>query len=325
VVFKHPHLLWGLVLIPVLYYILYVRERKGAASVSLLPFFPERVTFRVTLLAVSRVLLVATLGMFVLALSRPQRGYIEETLHTEGIDIVLCIDVSSSMKAEDFKPNRLGAARAVARDFIAGRTTDRIGLVVFSRQAVTQSPLTVDHGIVYDFIDTIDTGMIPDGTAIGNAIAESSKRLLGGGEKSKVMILLTDGINNAGEIDPLTAAQAAAAMDIKIYTIGVGSVGTAPYPVEDEVFGRRYVQVPVQIDEESLTRIAPVNGGRYFRATNTEKLEEIYREIDLLEKSKIEIRHYRRTREWFPVPLALGMVLFLLHMILYRAVVRPVP
>lgn len=324
-VFKHPHVLWALVIVPVMFYLLFLRERKGAAAVSLLAFFPERRTFRTRLLSVTRGLLVLSLGMLVLAMARPQKGYIEETLHTEGIDIVLCIDISSSMMAEDFKPNRLGAAKTVAKEFIAGRGTDRIGLVVFSRKAVTQSPLTIDHGMLYDFIDNIKIGMIPDGTAIGNAITESARRLLGGGEKSKVLILLTDGINNTGEIDPLTAASAADAVGIKIYTIGVGSMGTAPYPVEDRVFGRRYVQVPVQIDEESLTGIAESTGGRYFRATNTEKLEEIYREIDLLEKSKIEIQQYRRTGEWYPYPLVLGMILLAAHGVLYRAVLRSIP
>jgi Ca-activated chloride channel family protein len=324
-VFKHPHLLWALVLVPVLFYFLFLRERRGAAWVSLAAFFPRKRTLRTRLQAAARGLLVLSLGMLVLAMARPQRGYIEETLHTEGIDIVLCIDISSSMKAEDFKPNRLGAAKAVAKEFIASRGTDRIGLVVFSRSAITTSPLTVDHGMLHDFIDHIHIGMITDGTAIGNAIAESARRLVGGGEESRVLILLTDGINNSGEIDPLTAASAAAAVGVKIYTIGVGSTGTAPYPVEDQVFGRRYVQVPVQIDEESLTAIAESTGGRYFRATNTEKLEEIYREIDLLEKSRIEIRQYRRTREWYPVPVVLGMILLVAHVVLYRAVLRLIP
>ncbi|MFW6180140.1 MAG: vWA domain-containing protein [Spirochaetota bacterium] len=324
-VFKHPNLLWALVLVPVLFYLLFLHERRGAAWVSLAAFFPQRRTVRTRLQAAARGLLVLCLGMLVLAMARPQKGFIEETLHTEGIDIVLCIDISSSMKAEDFIPNRLGAAKAVAKEFIAGRGTDRIGMVVFGRSAITASPLTIDHGMLQDFIDDIHIGMIPDGTAIGNAIAESSRRLMGGGGESRVLILLTDGINNSGEIDPLTAASAAAAVGIKIYTIGVGSTGTAPYPVEDQVFGRRYVQVPVQIDEESLTAIAESTGGRYFRATNTEKLEEIYREIDLLEKSKIEIRQYRRTREWYTVPVVLGMILLVAHVLLYRAVLRPIP
>jgi Ca-activated chloride channel family protein len=324
-IFKYPHFLWGLVLVPLIFYLLTMGERKGSTLSSVFGLFPSRRTFRIQLLLFSRFVLAASFGLFIVAFARPQKGYIEETLHTEGIDIVLCIDISSSMKAEDFKPNRLGAAKIVARDFIEGRDTDRIGLVVFSRKAVTQSPLTIDYSILYNFIETIEIGMIADGTAIGNAISESAKRLIGGEEESKVLILLTDGINNSGEIDPITAASAAQSLDIKIYTIGVGSMGSAPYPVDDSIFGKRYVQVPVQIDEDTLERIAGITGGRYFRATDTETLEEIYREIDLLEKSKIEIEQYKRTREWFSIPLALGLFLIVMNLAVQKIVLRTIP
>jgi len=325
VAFKNPHLLWSLILLPILFYLLYKKEREQTVSISLLSFFPLRKTFRIRLLLGSKLLLVLSLGFFSLAMARPQKGFIDETLNTEGIDIVLSIDISSSMKAEDFKPNRLGAAKRVAKEFINGRKTDRIGLVVFSRKAITQSPLTIDYSILYNFIDSIEIGMIQDGTAIGNAIAESSKRLLAGKEKSKVLILLTDGINNSGEIDPLTAAMAARSLGIKIYTIGVGSMGNAPYPVDDAVFGIRYVSVPVQIDEQVLKEIASITKGKYFRATNTQKLENIYREIDLLEKSKIEIKQYKKTKEWFAYPLFAGFLLFSIHLFLYRAILKPIP
>ena len=179
--------------------------------------------------------------------------------------------------------------------------------------------------ILYDFIDTIEIGMIPDGTAIGNAIAESSKRLVGGVGKSNVLILLTDGINNSGEIDPITAARAAEALGIKIYTIGVGSMGSAPYPVQDQVFGKRYVSVPVQIDEEVLRSIAQITGGRYFRATDTQKLEDIYREIDQLEKSKIEIKQYRKTKERFVAPTLTGIILFCFYLMLSKTYLKTIP
>ncbi len=317
--------LWGLIALPVLFYYLFKRGREITISTPILSYFPVKKTLRVRLLFTSRLILILSVGFFLLALARPERGYIEEELITEGIDIVLCIDISSSMKAEDFKPNRLGAAKNVAKEFLIGRKTDRIGLVVFSRQAITQSPLTIDYSILHNFIDAIEIGMIRDGTAIGNAITESSKRLVIGKEKSKVMILLTDGINNSGEIDPLTAAYAAKALGIKIYTIGVGSMGHAPYPVEDQVFGRRYVSVPVQIDEEVLISIAGITGGRYFRATNTQKLEEIYHEIDLLEKSKIEIKQYRRIKEQFTYPLFTGTVLLGIYLFLTASMLKTVP
>jgi len=323
--FKNPQLLWSLIIVPIIFYAVFTSSKKRTISTPFVSFFPRRKTFRVRLLIVSRILLMLSLGLFILAMARPQKGYIEERINTEGIDIVLAIDISSSMKAEDFKPNRLGAAKAVAKEFIAGRKTDKIGLVIFSRKAITQSPLTIDYSLLYNFIDGVETGMIQDGTAIGNAIAEGSKRLIAGREKSKVMILLTDGINNSGEVEPLTAASAARALNIKIYTIGVGSMGNAPFPVDDPVFGKRYVSVPVQIDEQVLRKIASTTEGKYFRATNTAKLEEIYREIDLLEKSKIEIKQYRRTREWFAYPLIAGLLLFMLYLFLERAVLKAVP
>ncbi len=323
--FKNPQILWGLSIVPLLYYYL----RWGLFSKVLLTgtyrFFPGRKTFRTRLLQFSRALLALSLGLFVFSLARPQKGYIEEKLITEGIDIVLAVDISSSMKAEDFKPNRLGAARNVAKDFIEGRKNDKIGLVVFSRKAITHSPLTIDYSMLYGFIDGIETGMIQDGTAIGNAIIEGTKRLNQGKEKSKVLILLTDGINNSGEVDPVTAAYATKAFGIRVYTIGVGSTQNAPFPVDDPVLGKRYVYVPVQIDEAVLQRIADITAGRYFRATDTEKLVEIYREIDALEKSKIEIQQYRRVKEWFVYPLVAGIFLLCAYIVIEKLVLKVLP
>ena len=323
--FKNPHVLWSLLIIPLLLYYSYKKKKGGTIDTSFLAFFPVKNTFRIALFYISKIILVLSLGFLLLALARPQKGYLEDKFITEGIDIVLALDISSSMKAEDFKPNRLGAANNVAKEFIRGRKTDKIGLVVFSRKAITQSPLTIDYGILYNFINSIEIGMIPDGTAIGNAIAEASKRLVGGQGKSKVLILLTDGINNSGEIDPYTAARAAAALNIKIYTIGVGSMGEAPYPVDDPAFGQRYVSIPVQIDEEMLLQISSITNGRYFRATDIKKLEEIYAEIDTLEKSKIEIKQFIKVRERFLFPLFIGTILFCFYLIIYRIYLKVIP
>ena len=323
--FKNPHILWSLIIIPITLYYVYRKKKEGTISAPFLSFFPGRNTFRITLFLIANISLVLSIGFFLTALARPQEGYIEDKFITEGIDIVLALDISSSMKAEDLKPNRLGAANSVAKEFISGRKTDKIGLVVFSRKAITHSPLTIDYGILHNFIDNIEIGMIPDGTAIGNAIAEGTKRLMGGEGKSKVLILLTDGVNNSGEIDPLTAARAAKALSIKIYTIGVGSKGNAPYPVDDQAFGKRYVSIPVQIDEGVLLNIASITNGRYFRATDTKKLVEIYNEIDKLEKSKIEIKQFIKVRERFYYPLFAGIFLLCLHFIIHKLVLRVVP
>ncbi len=323
--FKNPHILWSLIILPLLFYFIILSERKRRIETSVFSFFPNKKTIRVWLLFFSKIILILSIGLFFVSLARPQKGYIEEKLITEGIDIVLAIDISSSMKAEDFKPNRVGAAKNVAKEFINGRKTDKIGLVVFSRKAITHSPLTVDYTILYNFIDVIEIGMIEDGTAIGNAIMEGSKRLREGKEKSKVLILLTDGINNSGEVDPLTAAYATKALNIKVYTIGVGSMQNAPYPVDDPAFGKRYVYVPVQIDEEVLREIADITDGRYFRATDTRKLEEIYREIDMLEKSKIEIKQFKRVRERFLYPLITGIVLLMVHLFLEKIFLKVIP
>jgi Ca-activated chloride channel homolog len=229
----------------------------------------------------------------VLALARPQAGTREIDVKSEGIDIVLAVDASGSMKAEDFKPNnRLFVAKEVAAQFVDGRQGDRIGIVVFAGEAFTQCPLTLDYGILKELIGAIDFGIEPDGTAIGMAIANSVNRLRRSEAKSKVVILLTDGINNSGAIDPLTAAEAASALNIKIYTIGVGVEGEAPYPVDDPVFGRRYVRMPSDVDDEALGKIAERTGGLYFRATSPEALREIYARIDRLEKTKVETREY---------------------------------
>jgi Ca-activated chloride channel family protein len=267
--------------------------------------------FRARLAAWLPVLPLLGGALLVTALARPQTGAAKVEVKSEGIDIVLAMDISGSMQAEDFKPhNRLYVAKEVAKRFVSGRSGDRIGLVVFSGGAYTQCPLTLDYGILLNLIDQVDFGQIPDGTAIGMGLATAVNRLREAGGKSQVVILLTDGQNNAGAIDPLTAAQAAGALGIRVYTIGAGTNGPARIPVDDPVFGRRYVTIVADVDEPTLKEIARTTGGRYFRATSAEALEAIYAEIDRMEKTEAETVEYVQYDEKGPV-LALAAALIL--------------
>lgn len=261
----------------------------------------------------------------VVAFARPQTGVTSENVLTEGIDIVMVLDVSSSMLAEDLEPNRLGAAKAVASDFVAGRRNDRIGLVAFAGQAFTQAPLTIDHGVVTTLLGELDTGMIEDGTAVGMGLATAVKRLQASEADSKVVILLTDGRNNRGEIGPLTAAQMAQALGVRVYTIGAGSRGTARVPVDDPLRGRVYASMRVDIDEQTLQEVAALTGGRYFRATDAESLAAIYAEIDELERTEIEVENFTQYAERFPVPLGLGLIFLLGELGLANTVLRKLP
>jgi Ca-activated chloride channel family protein len=248
--------------------------------------------------------------LLVLALARPQTGAARIEVKSEGIDIVLALDVSGSMRAEDFKPNRLAVAKEVAKEFVSGRSGDRIGLVVFSGGAYTQCPLTLDYGVLESLLDDVGFGQLPDGTAIGMALATAVNRLRETKGDSRVVILLTDGQNNAGEIDPLTAAEAAHALGVRVYTIGAGTQGAARMPVDDPVLGRRYVTIDASVDEESLQQIARITGGRYFRATSPEALESIYKEIDRMERTDAETVEYVEYDEKGPI-LALVAALLL--------------
>lgn len=231
----------------------------------------------------------------VIALAAPRSGASVVNIDAEGIAIVLALDISSSMLAEDFAPqNRLRVAKQKVADFVAGRRYDRIGLVAFAGEALTQVPITIDYAVIFEALDQLQagTGMLDDGTAIGTAIATAANRLRRVPGESRVMIVMTDGENNRGEIDPLTAARAAAAYDIRIYTIGVGSEGVAPIPVATGPFGVQYANLPVHLDEELLSEIAAVSGGRYFRATHEAALDSIYGQIDRLEKTSVEVSRY---------------------------------
>ena len=265
------------------------------------------------------------LACVIVALARPQTGVTGENVVAEGIDIILALDVSSSMLAEDLTPNRLEAAKAVAAEFAEGRSNDRIGLVIFAGKAFTQAPLTLDHSVVGSLLGELEVGMIEDGTAIGMGLATAVKRLQVSEAASKVVVLLTDGRNNRGEIDPITAAHAAQALGVRVYTVGAGSRGMARVPVADRFGGRRYVTTQVDVDEPALRATAEATGGRYYRATDRESLEAIYREIDELETTEIQVENFTRYGERFALPLLAGLALLLVEVVLARTRLRTLP
>jgi Ca-activated chloride channel family protein len=268
---------------------------------------------------------ILALAALIVAFARPQSGVSNESVVTEGIDIILALDISSSMLAEDLAPNRIRAAKQVAADFVRGRRNDRIGLVAFAGEAFTQVPLTLDYDVVGLLLDELAVGMIEDGTAIGMGLATAVKRLQDSAADSKVIVLLTDGRNNRGEIDPVTAAQMAQALGIKVYAIGAGTRGTARVPVDDPVFGKRYVGMRVDIDEDVLKEVARLTEGIYYRATDTESLANVYREIDELETTEIEVQHFTRYGELFRTPLIIGLTLVVLEMTLGNTLLRKLP
>lgn len=325
----HPYYLLLLLMIPgIIWWTLSRRKRRRSSLIySDLSLVRSAQRSRPPHLHLVPIILRAlALFLFILALARPQSGRHSEEILTEGIDIILCLDVSGSMKAEDFKPkNRLHVAKEAAAQFISGRKNDRMGMVVFAGQSFTQCPLTLDQDILLALLDRIHIGMIEDGTAIGMALGTSINRLQDSSAKSKVIILLTDGINNRGQIDPITAARMAEALSIKIYAIGAGTKGTAPYPVEDHIFGKRYVQMPVEIDEQTLMEIASITGGQYFRATNAEKLGQIYAEIDQLEKTQVKTKEYVEYSEKFHIALMPAFVLLMMEVILAHTRFRKIP
>jgi Ca-activated chloride channel family protein len=260
-----------------------------------------------------------TLTLMLIALARPQAGATAEEVITEGVDILLAIDISSSMKAEDFKPkNRLHAAKDVVAEFIRSRPNDRLGMVVFAARAITKCPLTLDHDILLTLLDDVEIGSIEDGTAIGTALATSVNRLKDSEAASRIIVLLTDGVNNRGEIDPLTAAELAKTFGIKTYTVGAGKEGMAPFPFQDPRGGTVYVDRMVEIDEETLQKIADITEGRYFRATDAESLAEVYQQIDVMEKTEIEQKQYVQYTELAPYFLVTAFGLLMIETLLSR-------
>lgn len=327
IVFAYPEAFFLLLLLPVYWIFSYFLNKNKYTAIKLPLIEPNEkipVSIKARLTLLPLILKSLSLIFLIVALSRPQIFATGENVYTEGIDIVLNLDISGSMLAEDFSPNRLVAAKKITDEFIQGRVNDRIGLVVFSRDAFTQCPLTIDYTVLRTLLSEVKQGMIEDGTAIGNAIANGVNRLKDSESKSKVMILLTDGVNNSGEVDPMTAAEIAAAFGIRVYTIGVGTQGTAPYPFQTP-FGIKYQNVPVEIDEKALTDISNLTGGKYFRATNNKKLEEIFKEIDSLEKSKVEVTSYKSKTEKFSIFLIPAVILLLIEFLLSKTVLRRIP
>lgn len=310
--FANPELfvLFALVPLMILWYILDRRKAKPFVRMSSLSSFNfKKKDFKVWSRHMPFAFEMLAVCLLIICLARPQSSLSWQDVKTEGIDIVIALDISGSMLAEDLKPNRLEASKEVAIEFIDGRPNDRIGLVVFSGESFTQSPLTTDHDVLKNLFRDIKNGMVEDGTAIGMGLATSVNRLRESEAKSKVVILLTDGFNTKGSIPPVTAAEIAREFGVRVYTIGVGTIGMAPYPFTSRFGTTHYEMTEVKIDEPTMKEIAQLTGGKYFRATNNRKLRAIYDEIDQLEKSKIAVTEYRRKKEeYFPFALTAGLI-----------------
>ena len=321
---------WLLLFIPFLA-AFWLARRKTAwrdpeLGVSSLSAIPPTAGARARLARVTPGLRPLAVALILIAAARPQGGREMREIVSEGIDIMLAIDLSGSMRSEDFHPNnRLYVAKQVAKEFVRGRQQDRIGLVAFAGQSELIAPLTLDYEGLAGLIDGLDFGQLPDGTAVGAAIAQATERLNRAPGKSRVLILLTDGINNAGAVDPVTAARLAKAVGVRIYSIGAGTQGQAPFPVDDPVLGRHYVMVASEVDEATLQDIARETGGRYFRATSAELLAQVYREIGALEPSRVETRSYTRWAELGPLALGLGLGLLGLELLLGFTLIRRYP
>ena len=311
----NPEYLWLLLLIPFLvawYWFRYRNSNPEMRYSALKGFEGVKQTWKTRLTHLLFVLRMLALALLIVALARPQSISSKQNVSIEGIDIVIALDVSSSMLARDFRPDRLEAAKDIASDFMSKRPNDRVGLVIFSGEAFTQVPLTTDHAMIKTMFSDIKSGMIEDGTAIGDGLATAVSRLKDSKAISKVIILLTDGVNNAGSVDPMSGAELAKLYGIRVYTIGIGTEGYAPYPVQTP-FGTQMQQMKVQIDEDLLRKIAAETGGEYFRATNNKKLKKIFEQIDKLEKSKIDIQEFKKKHEmFFPFALA-AFLLFLIE------------
>ena len=318
-------------LIPyIVWYVLKRKKTEPTLQVSTTRMYMQAPkSWKIYLLHAPFVLRVLAIIMVILVLARPQTTDNWQNTEVEGIDIMLAVDVSTSMLAEDLKPNRLEAAKQVASEFINGRPNDNIGLTIFAGESFTQCPLTVDHSVLLNLFHSIkgdiaQRGLIEDGTAIGMGIANAVTRLKDSKAKSKVIILLTDGSNNRGDISPLTAAEIAKQFGIRVYTIGVGTNGTAPYPMQTSA-GVQYVNVPVEIDEKTLTEIAGTTNGNYFRATSNSKLKEVYEEIDKLEKTKLNVKEFSKREEEFELFAWIAFLCVLLDVLLRNTLLKKIP
>ena len=320
-VFLIPYILW---------YIMKRKKTEPTLQISTTHMYlhaPK--SWKIYLLHAPFILRIIAIVMLILVLARPQTTDNWQNTEIEGIDIMLAVDVSTSMLAEDLKPNRLEAAKQVASEFINGRPNDNIGLTIFAGESFTQCPLTVDHTVLLNLFqgvtgDIASKGLIDDGTAIGMGIANAVTRLKDSQAKSKVIILLTDGSNNRGDISPLTAAEIAKQFGIRVYTIGVGTNGTAPYPMQTYA-GVQYVNLPVEIDEKTLTEIAGITNGNYFRATSNDRLKQVYHEIDKLEKTKLNVKEFSKREEEFEIFAWIAFLCILLDVLLRNSILKKIP
>lgn len=327
ITFTNPHLLYLLLLIPALiaWYFYRLKKNNADLQISSTDGFDSGVkSIRLYLYHGLYFLRLLAIMLIIVALARPQSSLSRQDISIEGIDIILAMDVSGSMLARDFSPDRLEASKEVAMEFIDGRPNDRIGLVIFSGESFTQCPLTTDHGVLKTLFQDIKSGMIEDGTALGDGLATAVNRIKTSKAISKVIILLTDGVNNMGSLDPLSAAEIAKLYGIRIYTIGVGTTGMAPYPVQTP-FGLQLQNMEVKIDETLLREVSRLTDGKYFRATNTVKLRQIYQEIDKLEKSKIDVTEFRKKKEEYLLLTLIAFVLLALEILMRNTLFKNIP
>ena len=326
-IFANPAYLWLLsLIIPlIVWYIL--KQHKSDATIEVsttIPFDKLPKSYKYYLRHVCFALRVLALAALIVAIARPQLNNSWSNKSTEGIDIVMALDISTSMLARDFSPNRVEAAKDVASQFISGRPYDNIGLVIFAGESFTMCPMTVDHAVLLNLLKTVECGMLEDRTAIGDGLATAINRIKDGPAKSKTIILLTDGTNNAGDIAPVTAAEIAATFGVRVYTIGVGTQGEALYPVQTP-YGVTYQPYPVEIDETTLRNIAQKTGGEYFRATDKGALKDIFEEIDKLEKTKLSITQFNKKEEVFMPWILLAFVLLCIDIILRNTILKNIP
>lgn len=326
--FAHPQYLWLFILyIPlIVWYILKLRKSHPTLAISSIRQYSKLPrSFKEYLIHVMFLMRLCVIGCIIIILARPQTRDSWRTSSTEGTDIILALDISSSMLARDFKPDRLEAAKNVASKFVSGRESDNIGVVIFAGESFTAVPMTTDRSLLVNYINEINMQMLEDGTAIGDGLATSINRIKDGKAKSKSIILLTDGSNNTGNVAPMTAAEIAKKYGIKVYTIGVGRNGNAPYP-QTNMFGAiEYVNMPVVIDEATLQNIASVTGGKYFRATGNNVLTEIFNEIDKLEKTEMDVKHFSHTEDDYMMWAWFAFGIFILEIVIRHTILRTIP
>ena len=325
--FQYPYLLLLLLVIVLLIlYRIYFDKQINARMLysDTSQFEGARKTLRLRLRLLPDILRYLAVAVLIVAIARPQTHFSKDEKSIEGIDIVFALDVSTSMLAEDFKPNRLESAKSVIERFINARTSDNMGIVVFAGEAYTKCPSTIDHNILLQLLSATESGEIDDGTAIGDGLATAINRMKDSKSKSKVIILVTDGVNNMGAIDPLTAANIAKECGIRVYTIGIGKMGYAPYPYQTP-FGKQYQNVEVKIDEPLLKEVAKATGGKYFRSTENSSLKAIFEEIDKMEKSKIDVSFYREYTDVGQKLILVVLALLVVEVLLRKTILRTNP